>query len=288
MTNQIIPTFRGNLSSVTKKLISFLVFTALFGVLFIQPGLAQQAQHYRQNWQAQFPQMSNANQPPTQQGGVRQHSGLAKIKEPENVLIILDASYSMIQPLDSGQTKMNVAKRSILHFLQNVPPHVNVGLRVYGHSDNRFTACRATQLMVPLGVNNRHMIANNLLRLKPTGSTPISLSLKTAINQDFMNIPGKKSIILVSDGIETCDEDPCGVAVNMVRQNVGVKINVIGFGLEEMDAARNQLKCIALSTYGKYYTADSGNELERRLNDALDVETRVEGKILIKPPSSGN
>ncbi len=210
--------------------------------------------------------------------------------EQENVLIILDASYSMIETIDGNRarkgedTKMVMAKRTILDVLKNVPPHVNVGLRVYGHERNRRMkrSCSATQTLVPIGHNNRAAVGNALLNIKPSGMTPISYSLTQAIQQDFYGLPGKKSVILVSDGMETCSADPCSVAVNMVRQNVDVKINVVGFGLHDLAATR-QLKCVALSTFGKFYSVNTSAELADSLKNSLQVETSVEGRIL--PPS---
>ncbi len=221
---------------------------------------------------------------PVQQGGVQRnaagHGMHAGGVEPEHVLIILDASYSMSEPLQGKETKMAVAKRTILQVLQNVPPHVNVGLRVYGNSANSLTACRATDLLVPIGPNNRNLVSSKLIGVKPTGATPISHTLIKSVREDFANLPGKKSIILVSDGIETCGANPCDVAVNMVRNGVDIKMNVVGFGIHDM-AANRQLKCIALSTFGKFYNANTAAELANSLNNSLSVQTEVQGQILL-------
>ncbi len=233
--------------------------------------------------QQQYPQTYQRTVQKTTDRGQSQHGPNAQ----ENVLIILDASYSMIENLDgdrtrSGEdTKMIIAKRTILEVLKNVPSHVNVGLRVYGQERSRRTskACRATQTLVPIGSNNRHQVANALIKLKPTGMTPISYSLNQAINQDFYNLPGKKSIILVSDGMETCDADPCSVSVDMVRHNVDVRINVVGFGIHDLAATR-QLKCVALSTFGKYYSANTAADLAESLKNSLNVQTSVQGQIV--------
>src|SRR4029079_19601305 len=79
---------------------------------------------------------------------------------PDNIIIILDASESMNDRLSTGETKFQAAKRVVLDTVQQMPPNVNVGLRVYGQSRGpRGGAfgfmtggeiCRQTQLLVPL------------------------------------------------------------------------------------------------------------------------------------------
>jgi Ca-activated chloride channel family protein len=194
-------------------------------------------------------------------------------------MILLDSSLSMEEPLSTGETKMAAAKRTIMEVLSKVPPTTRVGLRVYGQSAS-LLGCRSTATLVPLGTNNRMQIAASLLRVRPTGPTPISLSIRRSINEDFNGIPGNRHVILVSDGAETCDTDPCGVAVDMVRNNINVKIDVVGYGIHDLYAVR-QLRCIALSTYGKFYKADTAAQLADSLGKAMQSETNVQGRILV-------
>jgi hypothetical protein len=212
----------------------------------------------------------------------------------EHVLIILDASYSMREnlngrrPRNGEESKMDIAKRTIHQVLQNVKPDVNVGLRVYGTSDNSFRACRATNLVSPIAANDRQKIDRAVSRLRPTGATPISLNLYYAMQQAFQGLQGKSTIILLSDGQETCSNtDPCTIAVNSVRRGVDVKINVVGFGLKDPSAGR-QLKCIALSTFGKFYNTHTAAELADSLNNTLNIETKIQGQFILpdQSPSS--
>ncbi len=227
---------------------------------------------------------------PVQQGNVRQHAASASHYGPEQVLIILDASYSMTESLTpgvaNGESKMSVAKRTILQVLNRVPPSTNIGLRVYGaRTDRPRFACQDSHLAVPIGPNQRYRISSALAHIQPKGATPISHSLIAATQSDFMNRPGKKTIILVSDGIETCGQDPCSVAVNMQRRGVDVKISVVGFGLHDL-AAMNQLKCIALSTFGQFHLANTAAQLADQLGRSMEVSTEVQGRIVKPPPSA--
>lgn len=215
-------------------------------------------------------------------GSVYQNqAALGQPAGPENVMIILDSSYSMDEKVGGGggETKMNAAKRSVLQVLQNLGPNTRVGLRVYGNSANSFTACRATDVLAPIGDNNRNLIASKMIGIKPTGLTPISYAVERSLREDFLGLSGRKSIILISDGIETCGEDPCNVAVRMQQSGINVKINVVGFGLQDYAAVR-QLKCVALATKGNFYSANTAADLANSLNKAMAVETKVQGTIL--------
>jgi hypothetical protein len=68
----------------------------------------------------------------------------------------------------------------------------------------------------------------------------------------------------------------------MVRSGVDIKINTVGFGTHDK-YADNQLRCVALSTKGKFYSTNTVAELERSLQDTMQVETNVQAKIYPGP-----
>lgn len=204
---------------------------------------------------------------------------------PDNVLIILDGSQSMAEPINMQETKMVAAKRTILGVLQNIPPNVPVGLRVYGQSRNEWDACRSSDLVVPIAPNSRYAVSAQLLKVRPRGATPISYSIKKAVDGDFVGRPGKKTIILVSDGMETCDADPCDLAVSLMRSGADVKINVIGYGIQDV-AAMKQLKCVALATKGRFYSANTSAALANSLGEAMGAQKSVQAQVFI--PKSGS
>lgn len=211
---------------------------------------------------------------------------------PETIVFILDASASMNERV-GGRTKLDAAKQVILETVRNMPPNIQVGLRVYGHRIGRSgvavsgpfgtfmtggAECRQTQLMVAPSPNNRATIASQLVNIDAVGKTPITYSLRESINNDFRGAPGRKTIVLVSDGRETCSYNPCDLALDAVRHGVDVKINTIGFATRDR-IADDQLKCVALSTKGKFYSANTAAELAKSLNDSVQVETNVQAKI---------
>jgi Ca-activated chloride channel homolog len=217
--------------------------------------------------------------------------------QPPVTLIILDASYSMSEPLvgREGESKMVVAKRTVLEVLKRLPPTARIGLRVYGHRadpffSSRHKVCTNSELVVPLGVGNQYVIASKLVDLQPRGATPISYSLLQALQSDFAMLPpalqqAPKEVILISDGMETCDADPCAVAVQAQQSGITVKINVVGFGVNDA-AAERQLNCIAKATFGEFVTATTEARLADVLTRHMRAQTQVEGKILLPTRSS--
>lgn len=202
----------------------------------------------------------------------------------ENVLVILDCSYSMDDEA-RGKRKIDIARNVINDVLGQLPKNINMGFRVYGQADGGLfgiDGCKATELLVPIGHKTQNAISAELKNLDAVGWTPICYSLDQAINNDFTRVHGKKRIILVSDGMDTCGGSPCDFAVNLMKRRTDVTIDVIGFDISSEPEAISQLKCTALATHGKFYTANNSAEFTKSLKNSLNVQKEVEGKIFSK------
>lgn len=207
-------------------------------------------------------------------------TSIEKVKE--KVLFIVDFSNSMNETL-GAKRKIDIALDTLGSVLPRINPNTSTGLRVYGHR-NGFTAyqsCTASELVTPISQNNTSNIQNELASLSATGWTPITYSLKQAVNSDFVGINGPKRIVLLSDGGENCDESPCDYAIDLMKYRDDIKIDVIALAISDEDA-NNQLKCVALTTSGKFYTANTSAELSNSLMDLLNMEKDVQGVILKK------
>lgn len=182
------------------------------------------------------------------------------------------------------KTKLQVAIDTLTSILPQIPQNVQTGLRVYGHRGG-FTyldGCMASKLAVPLGQNNSQDILASLYKTSAVGWTPITYSLKQAINSDFAGVSGKKHIILLTDGGENCDESPCTYAIELMRTRNDIMIDVIAFDIFDPEA-QNQLKCTALTTSGRFYSANSPDELRHSLFESLNIDKNVKGVIRINP-----
>ena len=203
----------------------------------------------------------------------------SKFDDSSKILFIVDFSNSMNEEL-GGRKKIDIALDTLSSILPKISPNVQTGLRVYGHKAG-FTyvqGCMASKLAVPLATNNTQNILSSLYRTSATGWTPITYSLKQAVNSDFLGVRGRKHIILLTDGGENCDESPCTYAIELMRTRDDISIDVIAFDLSDVEA-NNQLKCTALTTRGKFYSADNPEELSNSLFDSLGIDKNVHGTI---------
>lgn len=201
----------------------------------------------------------------------------------EKVLFILDFSNSMSEHL-GDKKKVDLMLQTMAQILPSINKRTWVGLRVYGHRNGftQYDACKASSLVVPIGPNSAFDIQTKLAKTHPRGMTPITYSLKQAVDSDFLGFKGKKHIILLTDGGENCDESPCTWAMELIQSRKDVKIDVIAFNIDDRDDL-DQLECTALVTTGKFYSAKTSGELVDSLKKSLNMKKQVEAKIIQNP-----
>lgn len=182
-------------------------------------------------------------------------------------MLVLDASGSMAAADPTGGTKMDAAKRATHALIDAVPDGAPVGLAVYGTKTGSSAAekeagCKdVTVLRGPQPVD-RAALGGAVDGLTPRGYTPIGKALRDA--NDALPKSGPRSIVLVSDGIDTCSPpDPCEVAKELASNGTDLIVHTVGFGVDE--AAREQLTCIAQQTGGTYTDAPDAGSLDKVL-----------------------
>lgn len=181
------------------------------------------------------------------------------------ILFIFDASNSM-NGVWENKPKIDVATKLLsdaLDSLVNIE-HLELALRVYGHEKyyQKGQDCDDTKLLVPFGTRNAIRMKNELRQLKPKGTTPIAATLEKAAD-DFPPCPRSKCrniIILITDGIEECNGDPCAVSLALQKRNIVLKPFVIGVGLNV--EFREAFECV-----GTYFDAAD----QKKFRSALDI-----------------
>lgn len=203
-----------------------------------------------------------------------------QISDDTQTLFILDYSNSMNEFL-LDKTKYDLLLESMRIILSKMSPQNKIGVRVYGQrwGITPVDACRASNLIIPIGITPYSEISKALSKYSPRGMTPITYSLKQAVKKDFNNLQGEKHIILITDGGENCDESPCKYAMELIKYRKDIKIDVIAFNLDN-DEDLEQLECTAVVTKGKLYQADTKAELIKSLNRAFSTQKNVDAKIL--------
>ena len=197
----------------------------------------------------------------------------------DKLLFVVDFSNSMGEYLEH-KTKVNQVKEMMKSILPQISSDTKVGIRVYGHTCNifAFNACRSSELLVPLGINNSSQINSAISKLRPRGMTPITYSLKQGVNKDLKNQDGIKHIILLTDGGENCDESPCDYAIELMKQRRDIKIDVIAFNVHDANDL-DQLKCVADVTSAKFVQADTNAELVRSMEELILPHKQVEALL---------
>jgi hypothetical protein len=195
----------------------------------------------------------------------------AEKEVPKTVEIIMDASNSMTGAVGK-ETKITAARRVLTQTINGLPDSMNVGLRVYGHrfpTDDYSNACADTELLVPIGPVQKAKLVEIVNKIQTKGRTPLVLSVLEAI-KDFEKAPNG-SIILVTDGIESCKGDIKSIAPAIKKSGLELEVNIVGFDIKEA-AARQELESIAKSTDGRYIDARNAGELLSALEQTLKLE----------------
>jgi hypothetical protein len=188
----------------------------------------------------------------------------------KNVELIMDASNSMWGQI-GGEAKITIARKVLAQIITGLPDAMDVGLRVYGHryglNDKR--ACTDTELLVPIGPIAKAELVDRVNKIQLKGKTPLVLSVLEAI-KDFEKV-ANGSIILITDGIESCNGDIKSIGPAIKTSGLELKVHIVGFDIKEKEA-RAELEAIAESTEGTYFDANDAAGLLSALQQTLQLE----------------
>ncbi len=190
----------------------------------------------------------------------------ARAEEGSRVILVLDASGSMWGQI-GGTAKMEIAKEVVGRVVGAWKPQNELGLVAYGHREKG--SCEDIEVLREPGVLDAGDYMSAVKALNPKGKTPMTAAVRVAA--EALKFTEKKAtVILVSDGIETCDPDPCAVAAELEKLGVELTVHTVGFGLDNQGAVA-QLQCLAEKTGGTYTTAENAGELEAALTKTVEA-----------------
>lgn len=153
------------------------------------------------------------------------------------ILFVLDASNSMQERLEE-ERKIDLAKGLLEEIIDSVKTFKNVelGLRVYGHlSSPMDNDCKDSRLEVPFSKTNYTDLFRTLSNLRPKGNTPLTYSLTSAANDFPKDSLSKNYVVLITDGDESCEGNPCEAERALRKAGVVLKTFVIGLGIEKQE-----------------------------------------------------
>ncbi|MCK5776916.1 MAG: VWA domain-containing protein, partial [Bacteroidales bacterium] len=189
--------------------------------------------------------------------------------------LILDASGSMLKRI-KGKRRISIAKDVLKKAVTDIiPPKTLVALRVFGHK--KADSCRTDLEMKlqPLNVKKTTRIISKI-NAKNLAKTPIADSL-AKVASDLSKVKGKKVVILVTDGKETCDGDPAKVIASLKEQGIDVRINIVGFAIDD-EQLKEQFKEWARLGDGTYFDASDKKSLDDAVKKALQIPYKVYDK----------
>ena len=182
---------------------------------------------------------------------------------PGQSMLVLDASGSMWGQI-GGKAKMDIARDAVANMLGSWPASQQLGLMAYGHRSKG--NCADIEMLKAPAVLDKAGFQRAVNALQPKGMTPISASVRMAAEQLKFS-ERKATVILVSDGEETCHADPCVLGQELEKLGVDFTAHVIGFDIEKGSKAHAQLQCLATSTGGKYLDARNAEDLNKAMGD---------------------
>jgi Ca-activated chloride channel homolog len=182
-------------------------------------------------------------------------------------IIVLDASGSMWGQID-GRAKLEIAREALSSVLSGLDPATEIGLMAYGHREKG--SCEDIELVVPPAAGTGQAITDAANAMQFLGKTPLSEAVRRAA-AELKSTEAKATVILITDGIETCEADPCALGAELEASGVDFTAHVVGFGLTEEEG--KAVACLAENTGGTYIQAsDAGGLVEALKTTVVVVE----------------
>lgn len=165
-------------------------------------------------------------------------------------MAVFDISGSMWGQVD-GVAKVEIARNAFGGALSDWQAYnMRTGLIAYGH--RRRGDCADIEVMARPGDDAD--IAALVAGLSPVGKSPLSEAVrKTA--EVLPKTEEAATVVLLSDGVETCEADSCAVGVELEALGLDFTAHVIRFDIAEGDRA--QLQSLADATSGLYFDSAS-------------------------------
>jgi len=179
------------------------------------------------------------------------------------ILFIYDASGSMWGKI-GNETKKEAAANILVGTINKLKIDQKIGFMAYGHRSK--SDCEDVELLLDLDNTDKSKLISTIKGITPLGKTPLAYSATMAIEK-IKGSQAKATIILVTDGIESCNGDLCQVVRLAREEGIEFKLHIIGFSLKNDEA--ETLKCATEVGGGNYYNAEDAFQLEQVLDEAV-------------------
>ena len=181
------------------------------------------------------------------------------------IILILDGSGSMWGQV-AGTTKIAIARQVIGDLMDQMDPARPVGLVAYGHREKG--DCQDIEILLEPKADNGAELKSVLANINPIGMTPLANTALMVIEK-LRKDESKATIILVSDGAESCGGDLCEVIRAAKEAGLDFVLHIVGFDIGESD--KLALECAAREGEGVYLDATNADELSQALEQATNL-----------------
>ncbi len=194
-----------------------------------------------------------------------------------NTILVLDGSGSMWGQIE-GVAKIGIAQEVVGNLLSDFPAEQGLGLTVYGHRERG--NCTDIETIVAPAPGTAAAVQSAVNGIKPLGKTPMTDAVIAAA-EALRYTEDAATVILVSDGVETCNPDPCAAARLLEEAGIDFTAHVIGFDVSDPQALQ-QMQCLADETGGQFLTAANADELNLAMTAVVQAPPPEPEPILIE------
>lgn len=186
-------------------------------------------------------------------------------------MLVIDASGSMAGGVGGNnlaEPRFQVVRRALGQALPALARTRNIGLIIYGPGP--YNVCKNIDVMLRPSPRAAEQILAIVDQVVPAGRTPLANSVLVAADV-LASKSRPATIVVLTDGEETCGGDPCATARRLKHDAPNLTIHVIGWQLPELlgTAATAQARCMAEATDGIYVSAQTIDDLVKALNRML-------------------
>lgn len=150
--------------------------------------------------------------------------------------------------------RITTAREATIGVVQQLPSDANAGLVLV-------ESCPGARSVGYFGPGQRADLLSRLRTVTPVQGTPLADGIAKA-GQMLDGVNRESVMLVVSDGEESCNQDPCAIAQALARSKPHLKINVVDI------LGTGAGNCLAAATGGKVFTARNVNELQIMTNQA--------------------
>jgi hypothetical protein len=193
-----------------------------------------------------------------------------------NVLILLDSSLGMEDPMGS-RSRLDLVSRTLLDTMGALDAEgTEVGLRVWGIAPRSLANCQDSTLMLPLAPYDSTAMGQALELMRPSGFSPIAFSLL----ESAADLPPdeRSTVVVITGGADDCAGDACDAAARLIKRGRVDRIHIVG--LDQPRHEESELACV-----GTYHSVSDRAQLRNSLRSIFrEAQGADRGRVTVFLP----